>query len=230
MHNDLGSSAAADTSSTLTRQHSEYRDSFQSLFEQSGMCMANLDAELRLREANIDFLSQFDRRPQDSHGRPFLALLHPSVREHVGRELTMLATGQRERYTGRVVAVRQDGALLLGDLTAIAVPSTTGGVDTILVLVTPNSCAGDAQATVNRKKLLTPMDARILEGVAAGVSTVKLASSLYMSRGGVEYRVTALLRMLKVSNRPALVSKAHSIGMFSVDSWPPKVLPEYVKK
>lgn len=230
MNTDLGSAAAAETSSSMTQQRSEYRDSFQSLFEQSGMCMANLDAELRLREANVDFLSQFDRRPQDSYGRPFLALLHPSVRERVGRELAMLSSGQRERYTGRIVAVRQDGALLLGDLTAIAVPSSTGEVDTVLVLVTPNASAGDAQATVNRKKLLTPMDARILEGVAAGVSTVKLASSLYMSRGGVEYRVTALLRMLKVSNRPALVSKAHSIGMFSVDSWPPKVLPEYVKK
>lgn len=230
MNVDLGSVAAAETSSSRAQEHSEYRDSFQSLFEQSGMCMANLDAELRLREANVDFLSQFDRRPQDSYGRPFLTLLHPSLRERVGRELTLLTSGQRERYAGRVVAVRQDGALLLGDLTAIAVQSAPRDVNTILVLVRPNSRAGEAQATVNRRKLLTPMDARILEGVAAGVSTVKLASSLYMSRGGVEYRVTALLRMLKVANRPALVSKAHSIGMFSVDSWPPKVLPEYVKK
>jgi hypothetical protein len=92
------------------------------------MCMANLDSESLLREANVDFLSQFDRRPQDGYDRPFLALLHPSVRERVGRELTLLANGQRERYAGRVVAVRQDGELLLGDLTAIALPSSTGGV------------------------------------------------------------------------------------------------------
>ena len=90
--------------------------------------MANLDSESLLREANVDFLSQFDRRPQDGYDRPFLALLHPSVRERVGRELTPLANGQRERYAGRVVAVRQDGELLLGDLTAIALPSSTGGV------------------------------------------------------------------------------------------------------
>jgi DNA-binding NarL/FixJ family response regulator len=73
------------------------------------------------------------------------------------------------------------------------------------------------------------MDARILEGVAAGVSTVRLADMLYLSRGGVEYHVSALLRKLKVKNRPALVSKAYSMGIFGVGSWPPRVLPEFLK-
>jgi DNA-binding NarL/FixJ family response regulator len=73
------------------------------------------------------------------------------------------------------------------------------------------------------------MDARILEGVAAGISTVQLAAMLYLSRGGVEYHVSTLLRKLKVANRPALVSKAYSMGMFGVGCWPPKVLPDYIQ-
>ncbi|MFC0436172.1 hypothetical protein [Kutzneria buriramensis] len=74
----------------MTQQHSEYRDGFRSLFEQSGMCMADLDSELLLHESTVDVLNQFDRRPPDSYGHPFLALLHPSVRERAGRELTQL--------------------------------------------------------------------------------------------------------------------------------------------
>jgi DNA-binding NarL/FixJ family response regulator len=74
------------------------------------------------------------------------------------------------------------------------------------------------------------MDARILEGVAAGVTTPQLATRLFLSRGGVEYHVAALLRKLKVSNRVALISRAYSKGIFDVGSWPPKVLPEYVKE
>jgi DNA-binding CsgD family transcriptional regulator len=77
--------------------------------------------------------------------------------------------------------------------------------------------------------VLTKMDARVLEGVAAGISTVQLALMLHLSRGGVEYHVTMLLRRLKVSNRPALVSKAYSMGIFRVGSWPPRVLPDFVQ-
>jgi DNA-binding CsgD family transcriptional regulator len=73
------------------------------------------------------------------------------------------------------------------------------------------------------------MDARILEGVATGVSTVKLASMLYLSRGGIEYHVNILMRRLKVKNRPALVSKAYSAGLL-YQGWPPRVHPDHMKK
>jgi DNA-binding NarL/FixJ family response regulator len=64
--------------------------------------------------------------------------------------------------------------------------------------------------------------------VAAGVSTVRLASNLYLSRGGIEYHVDVLLRKLKVNNRPALVSKAYSMGLLR-QGWPPRVNPDYLK-
>jgi len=202
---------------------------FRFLFEQSGICMADLDARLRLREANDDFLRQVDRRPQETYGRPFVKLLHHSVRQTVERKLAELIAGRQERFTERVLLVRPDGTLIPGEMTAVAVPDPAGQVDTVLVLIVSKQREHDPPAPVAAKVALRPMDARILEGVAAGVSTVKLASLLFLSRGGVEYRVTALLRMLRVPNRPALVSKAHSIGMFNTESWPPKVRPEYVR-
>jgi hypothetical protein len=40
--------------------------------------------------------------------------------------------------------------------------------------------------------------------------------------------VDILLRRLKVNNRPALVSKAYSMGLLR-QGWPPHVNPEYLK-
>ncbi|KPC87054.1 LuxR family transcriptional regulator, partial [Streptomyces sp. NRRL WC-3753] len=89
--------------------------------------------------------------------------------------------------------------------------------------------AGEADVMAPRKKLLSEIDARILEGIAAGVSTIPLASRLYLSRQGVEYHVTGLLRKLKVPNRAALVSRAYSMGVLKVGTWPPKVVEDFIK-
>jgi DNA-binding NarL/FixJ family response regulator len=78
-------------------------------------------------------------------------------------------------------------------------------------------------------KPLTRMDALVLEGVAAGMSTVQLAAKLFLSRGGVEYHVSALMRNLKAANRSELVSKAYSAGLFSVSSWPPRAITDFAE-
>jgi DNA-binding NarL/FixJ family response regulator len=76
---------------------------------------------------------------------------------------------------------------------------------------------------------LTEMDALVLEGVAAGVPTTQLAAKVYLSRGGVEYHVTRLLREFRVSNRTALVSMAYATGILAVGQWPPCVVRDFVK-
>jgi hypothetical protein len=45
----------------------------------------------------------------------------------------------------------------------------------------------------------------------------------------VEYHVSGLLRKLKVPNRAALVSRAYSMGVLKVGTWPPKVVEDYIK-
>lgn len=115
-----------------------------------------------------------------------------------------------------------------GELTGIAVPSRSGRAEAVLVLLRPDEPPRQA-VTGGADKMLSELDARILEGVAAGESTVQLATKLYLSRGGVEYHVATLLRKLKVGNRPALVSKGYSLGILGLGQWPPRVLPEFVK-
>lgn len=101
--------------------------------------------------------------------------------------------------------------------------------ETIIVMVAPEPVNQPEATGTRTKKMLTKMDSRILEGVAAGVSTAKLAIMVDLSRGGVEYHVTSLLRKLSAPNRTSLVSKAYAEGILEAGTWPPKVAAEFVK-
>jgi DNA-binding CsgD family transcriptional regulator len=194
------------------------------LFDSSGICMARLDSELRLAAANADFLSLFGRTAGEVYNRVFCEFLHPSMMWHLQRQLSSLLNGWRIRLREHIVVLRPSGSTFSGVLTGIA----SGRPNEIVVLVHPEKTT-EGRPVIKRDKLLTEMDARILEGVAAGRSSVKLASLHYLSRQGVEYHVGVMLRKFKVSSRPALVSRAYSLGILSVGNWPPQVLPEFIK-
>ncbi|GGQ35445.1 hypothetical protein GCM10010233_61510 [Streptomyces pseudogriseolus] len=103
-------------------------------------------------------------------------------------------------------------------------------VAAILVVMSPaDGKTGSTEVLAPRKKLLTEIDARIWQGIAAGVSTIPLVSRLHLSRQGVKYHVTGLLSALKVPNRAALVSRACSMGVLKVGTWPPKVVEGFIE-
>lgn len=213
-------------SSVPVRPPDDDRGIFRSF---TGMCVAQLDHTIRIVDANVDFCRQFGQTAPEIAGRAFGDLLHPSVRDRAGQQLARLATGERSRFTDRLVAVRPGGVAFTGELTALAMHGDAGRVEGVVVLLRPETDDRGGHPLTGHKKVMTEMDARILEGVAAGDSTVRLAANLYLSRGGIEYRVTTLQRKLKVKNRPALVSKAYSMGFFGAGLWPPQVLPDFVK-
>ncbi|GAA2456714.1 hypothetical protein GCM10010421_57530 [Streptomyces glaucus] len=190
--------------------------------------MANLDLEFRILEANQSFARRFGWSPVPGTDRNFCEFLHPSVQGKLRNELIRLADGQSPRFADHMVAVGARDSVFVGEVTGIAVRTGAGRVDRILVLVDPDESAGDPQIVSARRKLFSPMHARILEGVAAGESTVQLATKLFLSRGGVEYHVSSLLRKMKVTNRPALISKSYSMGVFAVGQWPPRVRSEFI--
>lgn len=198
------------------------------LFDRSGMCMARLDNGFRLVEVNADFSRQFGFLPAELGGRYFADLLHSAVRTHVRQQFTRLLAEQESRFTVPTIPFRQKGsAVFKGELTGFAVRSSDGAcMDTFMVLVRPQSAKRKGRPG-SRNLELTEIDARILEGIACGVSTENLASGLYLSRSGVSYRVGVLMRKLKAVNRPALISKAYSIGLLSPD-WPPRVHSDYL--
>jgi PAS domain S-box-containing protein len=216
--------------STFDWQYENRSGIFRSFFDRSGMCVANVDRAVRITEANAEFCRQFGRFAAELGGRSFGELLHPDFRGEVGERFADLLDKRRAWFTAHIVAIRPaDSSEFDGELTGIALRDDADRIEGIMVLVRPDRGAQKGQSSPGRKAALTDMDARILEGVAAGVSTVQLASMLYLSRGGIEYHVNILLRKLKVNNRPALVSKAYSTGLLCIGSWPPRVHPDHVK-
>lgn len=203
-------------------------DLFRSLFEWSGLCMACVDPAQRVVEANEEFFRVINRSPAEVHGRDVVELLHPGFGFGLQRQLARLADGQRERFTDHVVVLRHGGGAVPGCLTGIAV-GAGARQPLLLVLFTPYQQVDGPPAVSGPKTRLTDVGARVLEGVAAGVSTVQLASQLYLSRQGVEYHVGAMLRRLEVPNRAALVSKSYELGILSPGTWPPRVVPHMVK-
>ncbi|MDQ1025048.1 DNA-binding CsgD family transcriptional regulator [Streptomyces umbrinus] len=207
----------------------EYGDVVLSLFERSGIGLAILDPTLRVRSVNSAFSAQCGRRHDEICERGFAEFLHPSVRQYVLRQFGRLVQGHHARLVGRSITMWFHDTAVSGKLAAFPVEDTVGKVKMILVQFTPEEAADDHQALVGSQWRLTPLTAKVLEGVAAGDPTVRLAAKLFLSRQGVEYHVSLLLRQFKVPNRTALAAKAYSMGMFSIGCWPPSILPEYVR-
>jgi DNA-binding CsgD family transcriptional regulator len=198
-------------------------------FDRPGLCVASLDPDLTVRQANEEFFRRFGDASAEVYGRSFRELVHPSVQQPLMRQFSRLVEGRRQRFVSHVVAVGPEEAFA-GTLTAAAVSGGTSDLAAILVLMRSSDASEeDAGVVTRQKKILTEIDARILEGIAAGMSTIPLASRLHLSRQGVEYHVTGLLRKLRVPNRAALVSRAYSMGVLNVGTWPPKVVGDFIK-
>jgi DNA-binding CsgD family transcriptional regulator len=206
------------------------REVLRSFFDLSGMCMARLDSNIRLIETNADFSHQFRSLPAELCGTHFCDLLHKDFQTRVSEQFTRMLAQQHPRFTEPMIAFRQkDSTIFDGELTAFTLRSHSGSINSLAAVVCPDDGRRNGRPPASRKLLLTDLDVRILEAVAAGMSTVSLASKLYLSRGGVEYHVDILFRKLKVNNRPALIAKAYSMGVLC-PGWPPRVHPDYLKE
>ncbi len=193
----------------------------------SGICMARLDVEHRVIDASDEFLRRFGRSLGTLKDRSFFDLLHPGVHAPIRRHFDQLAGGHRPRFIEHMAGIGPQGAVFAGELTGVAVCDGTGELAMIVVVVNPERNAPADTVVMGRDIRLLELDARILEGIAAGESTVQIAGRLFLSRQGVDYHVGIMLRKFKVPNRVALVSKAFAMGLLSVASWPPKVLPAH---
>ncbi|WP_458091744.1 LuxR C-terminal-related transcriptional regulator [Streptomyces malaysiensis] len=76
--------------------------------------------------------------------------------------------------------------------------------------------------------VLSSVQARILEGVAAGFSSGRLSRELYLSSKTIDYHVRVMSDKPQAPNRAALVSRAFVLQILRTDSWPPRVTCETV--
>jgi DNA-binding CsgD family transcriptional regulator len=198
------------------------------LFDDSSACIAQLDLESHLIGGNTGFAETFGQPVGALHGRALVDLVHPSVRGKLARRLLSLTRGERSRFTDWVVPYTGTTAASV-ELTGLAVTDDADRVDSLIVLVQQDPVESAVLTSrADSIKPLSRMDSLVLEGVAAGMSTVQLAAKLFLSRGGVEYHVSTLMKNFNAANRSELVSRAYSAGLFSVGSWPPRVITDFV--
>ncbi|USQ86170.1 PAS domain-containing protein [Streptomyces phaeoluteigriseus] len=183
--------------------------------------------------ADPEFARLFGLSADEICGLGLLDLLRSSVPARLREQFAALSSGRRGRFTETVTGRDGGGRTFSAEVTGKAVRRPSGEIASVVVLL---HRTGDAQRPGSDNEpvpsdgpVLSVLDAQVLEGVAGGESTVQLASRLYLSRQGIEYRVGQMLRRFDAPNRPALVARAHALGMFAVGQWPPRVLPERVK-
>ncbi|GIF12841.1 hypothetical protein Ate01nite_28730 [Actinoplanes teichomyceticus] len=217
----LGHSSPLPTVATRTGEL------FRSLFERSGVGVAVLDSRCRITRVNADMLAMLHREAAEVSGLAFTELLPGDGRGRLLNGLDGVRAGTERRFGDHVRLLRPDGEPVEADLTAVPLRRTGSHVTSVLIVLVRSRRPAPAP-TVAGTRVLSRLDARILEGVAAGASTMQLASQLYLSRQGVEYHVSAMLRKLNAPNRPALVSRAYELGILAVGVWPPRARPEYV--
>ncbi|MFD9390466.1 PAS domain-containing protein [Streptomyces sp. NPDC060000] len=186
-------------------------------------CTAHLSPrDLAVTAAEPEFARQFGLSADEICGRGLLELVRSPAPGHLREQFAVLSSGRSQRFKQKVTGRDGDGRSFHADITVIAVRQPSGGMVGVVVLLRRTAEA------VTGGPVLSALDAQVLEGVASGESTVQLASRLYLSRQGIEYRVGQMLRRFDAPNRPALVARAHALGMFAAGQWPPRVLPERV--
>jgi DNA-binding NarL/FixJ family response regulator len=205
----------------------EYPESYRRL-ERSGACAAAVDLRLRIVEASDDFRQELAGRGEVI-GRQLTEYLHQSSHPAFDHSLNRMVTGRGSPFVERVLVLRNGDQMSPAELTAVAVRNHRPMISMILVTLRWDSNARPVGRAWSLRHMFSDIDARILEGVAMGMSTVNLAAELYLSRQGVEYHVGKMLRQLKVTNRAALVSRAYATGVLSPGTWPPRVAPDCVK-
>ncbi|HZF87719.1 PAS domain-containing protein [Streptomyces sp.] len=179
--------------------------------------------DLVVTAAEPEFARQFGLSADEICGYGLLDLLRSPVPARLRGQFTALSSGRCRRFTESVTGRDGAGGSFCAEVTGVAVRNPSGDLVGVVVFLRR---ASDA---VSGGPVLSALDAQVLEGVASGQSTVQLASRLYLSRQGIEYRVGQMLRRFDAPNRPALVARAHALGMFAAGQWPPRVLPEHVR-
>ncbi|MGW3988002.1 PAS domain-containing protein [Streptomyces sp. NPDC004830] len=190
----------------------------------AGACTAHVSpGDPVVTAAEPEFAGQFGLTADEICGHSLLDLLRSPFPARLREKFAALSAGRLRRFTEKATGRDGDGRDFPADVTAVAVREPAGGIVGVVVLLRR------AEHVRPGGPVLSALDAQVLEGVASGESTVQLASRLYLSRQGIEYRVGQMLRRFDAPNRPALVARAHALGMFAPGQWPPRVLAEHVR-
>lgn len=194
-------------------------DTARALFDRAWTPILVTDSAEVVRDANPSAVRLTGRPLEALTGIPLCRLLPPDV-------CALLDARRAARPDGYVDAVtlldRPDGQVPVRVVTWSAGPPDGDVVCCVLPL-------GRPAAQVTRRPLAAPgpvpvtaAEARILEGLALGLTNIDLGRELHLSRQGLDYHIDRLRRRLAARTRPALVARAYVTGLLDATVWPPR--------
>ncbi|MFI5585731.1 LuxR C-terminal-related transcriptional regulator [Amycolatopsis sp. NPDC051758] len=187
--------------------------------EEADMPLVVLGSGLRLGGANAAFYRWLGRRSAEVLGQPFPELV-AAAPAYLRERLSRVAEGREQRFRGSVSGLVPAGV----DRVTIVAGRMRAPGDTILLTVVPETApAGLGSATAESSRSVSGIEAKILQGIASGLSSVQMASRFYLSRQGIDYHVARLQRKFKAGNRVELISRAFASGLLDSTTWPPRV-------
>lgn len=157
-------------------------------------------------------------------GRPAESLAGVPLHHLLPQEACTLLAGRRaarpDGYADAIAAVRRsDGRRV--PVRAVTWPAGAPGDDVICCLF-PLVPTPAQQTAEPGHPSLTAAEARIVEGLALGLTNVELGRELHLSRQGLDYHIDRLRRKLAARSRAALVARAYVTGVLDPAAWPPR--------
>lgn len=187
--------------------------------------IATLDDELQIVDANSGICELLGRPLPQLRGRKLQVWLDVNEGAHLSRKLGMLIKKSVKFVivdAGLVESHRVRPVMRIMAFLGWTIEQRAGAVPRVIAMIRPHVNA-DPRGQKSWSLPLSDLDLKIIEGVAAGASTKHLSAELYLSKQGVEYHVSSMLRKLGVPNRAALVAKAYELGILDARCWPPRL-------
>ncbi|MDG5803771.1 LuxR C-terminal-related transcriptional regulator [Streptomyces ossamyceticus] len=188
--------------------------------------IVHLDTALRVVEANDAFCEQFGLVHAEVTGEPLARFFHPTAAASLEEHFSQLVDGRCGSFSIRLTLTdgnHTDRDCLVTGLTLNTVLHVCRTDCAAIALIVPDAVHSP---TLTPATTLAEVPARILEGVATGLSTQQLASRLGLSSHGVEYHISAMLKKLQAPTRSALVARAYALDILVPHCWPPRVRPQ----
>lgn len=188
------------------------------------MGIATLDDKLQIVDANSGICELFGRPLPQLRGRKLQTWLDANEGALLNWKLIKLIKNSTKFVTVDVGLAEPHGARVIIRIMAClgwVVEQRAGAIPRVITMMQPR--VNTEPRRRNCALPLSDLDLKIIEGVAAGASTKHLSAELYLSKQGVEYHVSSMLRKLAVPNRAALVAKAYELGILDARYWPPRL-------
>ncbi|MBB4683811.1 helix-turn-helix transcriptional regulator [Amycolatopsis jiangsuensis] len=180
------------------------------------MPLAVLGTGLRLADGNAAF-HRWLGAAGTVLGEPFPELV-ATAPAFLRERLTRVAQGRDQHFRGSISGLVPVGA----DRVTIVAARISAPGETILLTIVPEAVPpGPARSGGDRP--VSGIEAKILQGIACGLSSLQMASRFYLSRQGIDYHVARLQRKFNAGNRVELISRAFATGLLDSTTWPPQV-------